>query len=169
MLNFKDNFFFIKFSVLFFILVIFGYWGIDLNSEEIYIAFSFFFLVIVGFVLSRKSILYFFIRSVNAKYMQQVSSYFYFLGHLEFQLAVYNELLVAYSSLIKIFNLLDVTRTSTASFLLCLKSLNAKYSVLVKLNVLFGVLCFFSEKNLARRFLSFKKQTPALFKFNLFE
>jgi len=70
MINFKENFFFVKFSVLFFILTIFGYWGIDLNSEELYIAFSFFFLVILTFVLVRRAILLFFVRSVNSKYFR---------------------------------------------------------------------------------------------------
>src|SRR6187402_1797856 len=108
MLNFRDNFFFVKFSVLFFILVIFGYWGIDLNSEEIYIAFSFFFLTILGFVLSRTAFLYLFVKSVNKKYMQQLSSYFYFLGHLELQSDIYGELLNAYNSLARISNLLNL-------------------------------------------------------------
>lgn len=70
MLNFKDNFFFAKFTILFFILTIFGYWGIDLNSEELYIAFSFFLLVVVGVILSRKALLVIFIQSVNAKYFR---------------------------------------------------------------------------------------------------
>lgn len=68
MMSFKDNFFFVKFSVLFFIVTIFGYWGIDLNSEELYIAFSFFFLVVVGFIAVRTSTLLFFVNTVNRKY-----------------------------------------------------------------------------------------------------
>ena len=68
MLSFKENFFFFRFSVLFFILTIFGYWGIDLNSEELYIAFSFFVLVIAVFMLVRSGVLFFFVKSVNAKY-----------------------------------------------------------------------------------------------------
>lgn len=73
MLNFRDNFFFAKFAVLFFILTIFGYWGIDLNSEELYIAFSFFLLVIVGVILSRTAILLMFVKSVNVKYFRILS------------------------------------------------------------------------------------------------
>lgn len=68
MLSFRDNFFFTKFSILFFVVTIFGYWGIDLNSEELYIAFSFFFLVIAIFVLARTSLLLFFLNTVNLKY-----------------------------------------------------------------------------------------------------
>ena len=67
MLSFKENFFFVRFSVLFFILTIFGYWGIDLNSEELYIAFSFFVLVIAVFMLVRSGVLFFFVKAVNAK------------------------------------------------------------------------------------------------------
>lgn len=70
MLSFKENSFFIKFSVLFFIITIFGYWGIDLNSEELYIAFSFFFLVIVAFSLVRTGALFFFTNTVNRKYVR---------------------------------------------------------------------------------------------------
>jgi hypothetical protein len=68
MISFRDNFFFLKFSILFFIVTIFGYWGIDLNSEELYIAFSFFFLVIVAFITVRASALAFFSSAVNRKY-----------------------------------------------------------------------------------------------------
>lgn len=70
MLSFKDNFFFVKFSILFFIVTIFGYWGLDLNSEELYIAFSFFFLVIVAFGAVRTSMLLFFLTTVNKKYLR---------------------------------------------------------------------------------------------------
>lgn len=73
MLNFRDNFFFAKFAILFFILTIFGYWGIDLNSEELYIAFSFFLLVIVGVVLSRRALALIFIKSVNTKHYRILS------------------------------------------------------------------------------------------------
>jgi hypothetical protein len=70
MLSFRENSFFIKFSILFFIITIFGYWGIDLNSEELYIAFSFFFLVIVAFSLVRTGALLFFTNTVNRKYVR---------------------------------------------------------------------------------------------------
>ena len=68
MLDFKRNFFFFKFSVLFFIIMLFGFWNIDLNSEELYIAFSFFFLVILVFLLVRGSVSYFFTKLVNTQY-----------------------------------------------------------------------------------------------------
>jgi hypothetical protein len=70
MLSFRENSFFVKFSILFFIITIFGYWGIDLNSEELYIAFSFFFLIIVAFSLIRASALLFFTNTVNRKYVR---------------------------------------------------------------------------------------------------
>lgn len=73
MLSFKNNFFFTKFTVLFFILTIFGYWGIDLNSEELYIAFSFFLLVILGVLVSRKAALVLFAKLVNIKYFNFMS------------------------------------------------------------------------------------------------
>lgn len=75
MLSFKDNFFFLKFSVLFFIVTIFGYWGIDLNSEELYIAFSFFFLVILAFLMLRSALTYFFMKAVNRKYSRLLANF----------------------------------------------------------------------------------------------
>lgn len=76
MLNFRENFFFVKFSVLLFFVVIFGYWGVDLNSEEVYIAFSFLFLTILAFVASRQTLLLIFVRSVNTKFARLVSDLF---------------------------------------------------------------------------------------------
>lgn len=87
MLNFKENFFFVKFSVLFFLVLIFGYWGIDLNSEELYIAFSFLFLVILAFVMSRKALLFIFVKSVNSKFSRIVSDLFVVVGALTLQLS----------------------------------------------------------------------------------
>lgn len=89
MINFKDNFFFAKFTILFFILTIFGFWGIDLNSEELYIAFSFFLLVIVGFILSRKSISVVFVKSINAKYFRFLSGLLVWVARCSY----YNEFL----------------------------------------------------------------------------
>ncbi len=85
MLTFKDNFFFIRFAVLFFILLIFGYWGIDLNSEEIYIAFTFLFLVVASFVMVRRGVLFFFVRSINSKYARLISDLLLVVGALSTQ------------------------------------------------------------------------------------
>ena len=68
MFDFRRNFFFVKFVVLFFLITLFGYWGIDLNSEEVYIAFSFFFLVALAFVMLRLGVLAFFAGLVNRRY-----------------------------------------------------------------------------------------------------
>lgn len=86
MLNFRENFFFVKFSVLFFLVVIFGYWGIDLNSEELYIAFSFLFLVVLTFVISRQALLLVFVKSVNAKFTRLVADLFVIVSSLTLQL-----------------------------------------------------------------------------------
>jgi len=75
MLSFKDNFFFLKFAFLFFVVTIFGYWGIDLNSEELYIAFSFFFLVVLAFLMSRVAVILFFSKTVNRKYSRLLSNF----------------------------------------------------------------------------------------------
>jgi len=99
MLNFRTNFFFVKFTVLFFILAIFGYWGIDLNSEELYIAFSFFLLVIVGVVTSRQALLYVFIKSVNTKYFRLLSDLLVSVGALTLRVA---ELEVLSASLVSL-------------------------------------------------------------------
>lgn len=72
MLNFRRDLFFVKFAVLFFLITLFGYWGIDLNSEEVYIAFSFFFLVILAFVSLRLSILSMFVGLANRRYARIV-------------------------------------------------------------------------------------------------
>lgn len=74
MIRFTNNLFFVKFAVLFFILTIFGYWGIDLNSEELYIAFSFFLLVVIGFLTFRAAVATFFVSAYNAKYSKALSS-----------------------------------------------------------------------------------------------
>lgn len=76
MLNFKDNVFFIRWSAIFFIVSIFGYWGIDLNSEELYIAFSFFFLVIVAFLGVRHSNFFSFTTVINKKFSRVFMSLF---------------------------------------------------------------------------------------------
>lgn len=68
MINFRSNFFFLQFSVLFFFIVIFGFWSIDLNSEEIYIAFSFFVMLILGFIFFRANLMLLFMRLLNSKY-----------------------------------------------------------------------------------------------------
>lgn len=73
MMNFRSDFFFFKFAGLFFILTIFGYWGIDLNSEELYIAFSFFLLFSFSVVLFRQTVTALFVHSVNAKYVRFLS------------------------------------------------------------------------------------------------
>lgn len=86
MLSFKENFFFFRFSVLFFILTIFGYWGIDLNSEELYIAFSFFVLVIAVFMLVRSGVLFFFVKAVNAKYSRIVADLLLTVAALRLQI-----------------------------------------------------------------------------------
>jgi hypothetical protein len=120
-------------------------------------------------VLSRTALLYVFVKSVNKKYMQQLSSYFYFLCHLELQSDIYSELLSAYSSLARISNLLNLVRVKIASFSLYLGILRFRYNLSVRLNFFFGLLCFFAERSQARRFLVFKHQTASLFKFNFFK
>ena len=87
MLSFRENFFFVKFSVLFFLILIFGYWGIDLNSEELYIAFSFLFLVVLAFVMSRKALLFVFVKAVNLKFSRIVSDLFVIVGAITLQLS----------------------------------------------------------------------------------
>lgn len=87
MLSFKENFFFFRFAVLFFILVIFGYWGLDLNSEELYIAFSFFALSITVFILVRNAVLLFFVKSVNLKYSRILVDLLIMVASLRLQLA----------------------------------------------------------------------------------
>lgn len=86
MLSFRENFFFVKFSVLFFLILIFGYWGIDLNSEELYIAFSFLFLVVLAFVVFRKVLLFVFVSAVNSKFSRIVLDLFVIVGAMTLQL-----------------------------------------------------------------------------------
>lgn len=85
MLNFNNNSLYTKFSILFFIIVIFGYWGIDLNSEELYIGFSFFFLVILAFVMFRRTILVIFTKSINHKYFKFLADLLVVVALLELQ------------------------------------------------------------------------------------
>ena len=111
MLNFQDNFFFAKFTVLFFILTIFGYWGIDLNSEELYIAFSFFLLVILGVVLSRRAVLTLFVKSVNQKYFRILSDLLVVVSALTLRLV---ELKALVSSLVSLRKLVSKLITFTS-------------------------------------------------------
>lgn len=105
MLSFKENFFFIRFAVLFFILVIFGYWGIDLNSEEVYIAFTFLFLVVASFVMVRRGILFFFVKAVNGKYARLVGDLLLIVGALSTQTRILNTLSLYLPTLSRQINL----------------------------------------------------------------
>ena len=167
MLNFKDNFFFSKFAVLFFLLVIFGYWGIDLNSEELFIAFSFLFLVVFAFVSTRVGVSYAFIKMVNKKYSRQLSSYFYLIGHLELQKNIVSELVKANAFFLSALNLLVILRNNLASFNQTTLTLRVRNLVLAKLSVFSGLLFFFSEKSKLRRFLGFRQQAAKAFKLDL--
>jgi len=115
MLNFRTNFVFIKFTASFFILTVFGYWGVDLNSEELYIAFSFFFLVIVGVVTFRQALLYVFIKSVNTKYFRLLSDLLLSVGALTLSIIELDSLLTGLLSLKK---LLIKSATFTSNFFL---------------------------------------------------
>lgn len=166
MLNFKDNFFFFKFSVLFFILLIFGYWGIDLNSEEVYIAFSFLLLVVFGFSLSRVSVLYFFTKSLNKKYSRQLTSYLYIIGYLDLELDLY-------ATLIKLFEQLVTSR-------FYVKHLFSRFSGLkdyirsslffhknnFRVILVMSLLLFFSQKSKLRGFFNFKNKSSRVFRFS---
>lgn len=99
MISFQSNFFFIKFAVLFFILTIFGYWGVDLNSEELYIAFSFFLLVIVGVVVFRQAILLVFVQASNVKYFRLLSDLLVAVGALTVNVVELKNLYFALESL----------------------------------------------------------------------
>lgn len=99
MINFRDNYFFVKFVVLFFILTIFGYWGIDLNSEELYIAFSFFLLVVAGLAVFRRGVLLVFIESTNVKYFRLLSGLIVTIGALNLSVAYFKNLKLALDSL----------------------------------------------------------------------
>lgn len=86
MLSFKENFFFFRFTFSFFILTIFEYWGLDLNSEELYIAFSFFVLMVAVFILIRNGILFFFVKAVNLKYSRILSDLLLTIASLHLQI-----------------------------------------------------------------------------------
>lgn len=92
MLSFKENFFFFRFTVLFFILTIFEYWGLDLNSEELYIAFSFFVLIVAVFILIRNGILFFFVKAVNLKYLRILSDLLLTIASLHLQIKSFKSL-----------------------------------------------------------------------------
>lgn len=146
MLNFKENFFFIKFSVLFFLIVIFGYWGIDLNSEELYIAFSFLFLVVLAFVLSRKALLFIFVKSVNLKFMRIVADLFVIVGAMTLQLsglfALKNSVKTLYCSSIKFCSLVvNLLGANVAIFeaLVCAKMQNLHVFMTMGLGAFFKI------------------------------
>lgn len=167
MLNFKDNFFFFKFSVLFFVLLIFGYWGIDLNSEEVYISFSFLLLVVFGFLLSRSAILYFFTKSLNKKYSRQLSSYLYIVGYLDLELSLFSTVISDIDFLIDVLFFFSYTYLSVLNNLPSfLRAVLFRYTSLVNLNLVFGLFFFFSEKSKLRRFFNFKQKAARIFRFS---
>lgn len=104
MLSFKENFFFFRFAVLFFILTIFGYWGLDLNSEELYIAFSFFVLVIAAFILVRNGVLFFFVKAVNSKYARILADLLLTVASVRLQVISLNSLETYLSIFVKLIN-----------------------------------------------------------------
>lgn len=95
MISFRENFFFTKFAVLFFILTIFGYWGVDLNSEELYIAFSFFLLVILSVAIFRRAITSTFLSVINAKYFRLLSDLLVSVGALSLNVVEFRNLALA--------------------------------------------------------------------------
>lgn len=136
-MSFKENFFFIKFALLFFIVTIFGYWGLDLNSEELYIAFSFFFLVVVLFRAVRKSMLLFFLTAVNRKYSRLLVD----LNRIRLILSTRNILLKSYiikvrSRKIKIVNFIKFITLH----LQILLNLNARLNVIAARKFFFSLL-----------------------------
>lgn len=100
MMGFKNNVVFLKFAVLYFLILIFGYWKIDLNSEEIYISFSFFVLAVILFVSFRRSILVFFVESVNLFYNRFLFDILLRVGILELYITSLTELGVFLANLL---------------------------------------------------------------------
>lgn len=168
MLSFKDNFFFVKFSILFFIVTIFGYWGIDLNSEELYIAFSFFFLVIVAFGAVRTGMLLFFLTTVNKKYLRLLVD----LNRIRLILFVRSGslkkfLTVVVSRKTKMLKFLEFSSTHLVS-LVILKS----RMYLIEANKFFVTLAihlnFFTANNVrSRRFVGFFENSYRFFPVNV--
>lgn len=83
MLNFNNNAFFTKFCCFFIFILIFNFWAIDLNSEEVFIAFSCVFLVVVGFLFSRAAVLSMFLGSFNSLYNNFLNMYLTALFNIE--------------------------------------------------------------------------------------
>ena len=164
MLNFRDNFFFAKFTVFFFILTIFGYWGIDLNSEELYIVFSFFLLVIAGVVLSRKSILLLFIKSVNTKFFRLLSDLLIIVSALSLRVNALKNLRVSLEVLFSV-----LTKFSKISVLFFSKGLPVVKSILQARVAFLSIFLSLSSsvffKNLLRlkRFYSFSSTSSKFF------
>lgn len=91
-MSFKNNVIFLKFAILYFLILIFGYWKIDLNSEEIYISFTFFVLVAILFMSFRRTILVFFVESVNSFYNRFLFDILLRVGILELYIVSLTEL-----------------------------------------------------------------------------
>lgn len=85
MFNFVNRLFFTKFVLLFFVLLIFGIWEIDLNSEEVLVAFSFLFLIVLLALLLWASMNRSFVFLINKKYNSQLSVFFYGIRFLALQ------------------------------------------------------------------------------------
>ena len=116
MMSFKNNVTFLKFAILYFLILIFGYWKIDLNSEEIYISFTFFVLTAVLFVLFRKSILVFFVESVNSFYNRFLFDILLRVGILELYIVSLTELEVFLRSLLQLVYLVKLVLEKNIQF-----------------------------------------------------
>lgn len=96
MLDFRKDIFLVKVILLGFLFLVFGFWRIDLNSEEVFIAFSFLFLLVVGIVMFRFLTMRAFVDLFNNKYQRAVSSLNYIIAYLELNDFVLLQLEISY-------------------------------------------------------------------------
>jgi len=164
MISFENNFFFIKFLVLFFLITVFGYWGIDLNSEEIYIAFSFFLLVAAAILSFRSSLLNIFVTLLNKKYNKLLVWQCFYVALLEMlePLMILRHNTVF--SIFKVINWVVLLEHNFDAFNFLIKALLSKNKQNTGIISIVGSLIFFNEIVNFKKISSIKSNITPLFK-----
>jgi hypothetical protein len=96
--------------------MIFGYWGIDLNTEEIFISFVFLVLVMVLFLSFRRSIAILFVKSVNLIYNRFLLDILLRVELLEAYLLCLAELILFFEKLERLLFFVEAFRVQSRRY-----------------------------------------------------
>lgn len=158
MLRFNDNYYFLKFVSLFFIIIIFGFWGIDQNSEELYIAFSFFLLVLLGIYATRTAALYYFIKVMNLKYWRLLKDLLILMLVFGFQWHALFRVRQALNFIINLVSLTDVlVNRFTRAWIYHLSNKYKHGAILFQLKLLLSCLVYLEGLARLKKLVAFKE------------